>query len=241
MDFVFTVCDRPDYLEQALASWRRVRGVERHRFHFQVEPTLATPANVALIEQFGQDVLAPVSWQVNPTLLGVHLNPYVAFIHGFGAADYVVLCEDDVVVSEDIVEYHEWASAAYVHDTELAAVCSYVHDGTGPFDHVLRTPAFAPLIWGTWRDRWDEYVGREWDKDGSTYNGTPGNNVGWDWNLNTRVCPRLGKKFLLPLMSRADHIGVVGTHSREGDAFTHARVFEPAVQPQRYCEPVGVY
>jgi hypothetical protein len=79
---------------------------------------------------------------------------------------------------------------------------------------IFVTDLFNPLIWGLWKDRWVDVVRDTWDHDYSTYNGTPGNQAGWDWNLNTRVIPNLGLKCSLPLQSRVSHIGVVGTHGR---------------------------
>ena len=56
-----------------------------------------------------------------------------------------------------------------------------------------------------------------WDRDYSTYNGSPGFETGWDWNLDTRVFPAHGLVAVAPRVSRVRNIGEVGERGTPED------------------------
>lgn len=210
-----TAYNRPDYLAQTLESWARVRGLGRWHIVFRVEPSDVQDEILRLIDAFKQKAdLASTETILNPERYGVLHHPWVGFEDLFGRFDFVARAEDDLLVATDILEYLEWASAHFQFDADVAAILGYASGAAGASAaDVVVEQWFNPLVWGTWRHRWVDVIRDTWDHDYSTFNGTPGNQAGWDWNLNTRVLPSLGLLCAHPAVSRSNHIGVYGVHS----------------------------
>lgn len=209
-----TAYNRIPYLQQTLASWEDVDGQEDWDFIASVEPSPVQQQVVEEFEEFFSKTnfnLAEV--RVNEKLEGVLHHPWMCFegLFGFGRYDFVVRAEDDLVVSNDILEFFSWAAHNYQGDPQVATVHAYSSDD-GPINAVRKSEAFSPWLWGTWRNRWRDLIGPTWDHDYSTYNGFPGNQSGWDWNLNTRIFPQYDLRSIVPVTSRANNIGVYGTH-----------------------------
>lgn len=229
---LLTAFNRPHYLAQALSSWKNVRGLEDWKIYAQLEPC-------AFAEEQRRQILSTfaghpdVTVVINSTVHGVLHNPWVGFDHLFSAgADFVVRTEDDLVVSRDILEYFEWAAQTFQNNSRVAAVNAYTRL-SGEQNEVILTENFSPLVWGTWEDRWDGLIGPTWDHDYSTFNGVPGNQAGWDWNLNTRVFPQHNLLTCAPIASRVHNIGVLGTHSTPENYETSSS-FREDHGPQRY-------
>lgn len=212
-----TICDRPQYLEPVLASWQNVASAAEVDWWFMIEPTPVQDECWFLVNRFRQRIGLPSDrytiWP-NERRLGVLENPYRGLKLAFGAgAEYVVLAEDDVLVSRDVLAYHAWAADRFAPDSPepAMAVCSHrLAERGGPYD-VTWSDRFDPLVWGTWRGRWQAVIEPSWDHDYST---GPGGGVeaGWDWNLN-RMIPETGFQVLKPAQSRSMHIGQHGgTH-----------------------------
>lgn len=208
---VMTVADRPWYLEQTLHSWQQVRGVEDWFFHFFVEPG----NRLASVKQRLKEFPLPHRTTVNRQRLGVLENPYRAMSTAFeDGAEFTVLAEEDVVVSDDILDFFSFCSDRFVADTQVLGVCANHRYPTAvePLKGVFRLPLFNPLVWGTWKDRWDSLIGPTWDHDYSSGK-VDGSASGWDWHLNLRVLPDNNMHLILPTNARSDHIGeILGAH-----------------------------
>ena len=230
-----TAYDRPQYLAPVLDSWSDVRGLDRWRMVFRIEPSEVTDVMVRLVEQFIERTgLTDYEIIVNPQRYGVLHHPWVGFDDLFATCgfDFVVRAEDDLLVSTDILEYFEWASEFFAVDPRVAVI----HGHTwyqGPDDTVMVTEHFSPLVWGTWRPVWDQTIRDTWDHDYSTFTGQPGHEAGWDWNLNKRILPTNGLKCAWPTASRVDHIGVVGTHGTP-ENFVRSESFQAQRPVTRY-------
>lgn len=209
---VFTVCDRPGYLAQTLEMWGHVRGLRRWRVEFYIEPTGFVKENLELIVRFKRALELDNVWAyVNDRRMGVLSNPCHAYSLAFErGADFVMLAEDDVMVSSDILEYLEYASRSLKGDQNVIGVCCHTH-ADGPVEEMYLASDFSPLGWGTWSDRWPEFQ-ETWDHD---YSSGQGSLSGWDWNIKYRVMG--DRKFVFPRTSRTQHIGVRGTHMQEQD------------------------
>lgn len=217
---VFTVYDRVNYFQQTLHHWREVRGLKDWDVIFSIEPSDVLPHMIEEIQMFMEDVNIDAQIIVNPERYGVLQHPWVALQNLFinDNYDFVVRAEDDLIVSDDILEYFSWAAETYKTDNDVATVHGMSFDPTGSNpSRVARVAGFNPWIWGTWRHHWIEYISPTWDHDYSTFNVFPGNQSGWDWNLNTRVFPALKFVGIYPEVSRVDNIGVVGTHGTESN------------------------
>ena len=224
-----TVHRRPHYLRETLASWSRVRGLDRWCFEFAVEPSPELGEVLRVIEEFGMGEA-----HVNGVREGVSRNPHVALSRAFRRADFAVLAEEDIVVSDDILEYFEWAEATYAAEPVLA-VCARSPLREAERDAVRRIDKFEVQVWGTWSDRWERLLAPTWDFDYSTYTGEPGNHAGWDWNITERVMPSMFMQCVRPDASRVSHIGV------EGGEHTTPETAEADASPtfEAHREPVA--
>lgn len=211
----FTAWDRPHYLQPSLASWRQARGVETADLMFRVEPGNDEVLSLCSDADFG----ASLSVTVNPERYGESRNPWEALQDGFATgAGFVILGEDDDVVSDDILDYFTWAADRYEHDEHILAVCAFqqYRKPGGPGGVVLE--AFhQPWIWGTWADRWENILSGDWDFDYS--------HKGFDWHIRERHVQQARRACVFPCESRSQQIGREGVH------------FTPAVYDQfrSYC------
>lgn len=231
-DLIFTSYNRPEYLQQTVYSWNGVRNLQSWNTTFYIEPSDQQDTVVSLALSLNTSVTAVL----NTEKLGVLVNPWNAINTTFeNGADFVVLAEDDVLVSQDILEYFEWASLEYETAKRVMLINAFSRLGGEKANQVMIEGSFSPLIWGVWRKHWESYLRDTWDKDYSTGN-SDGSEAGWDWNIN-RILTREKLGVVKPLQSRSDHIGLIGTHmtpdameSSRGVDFTEIR------GRQRYTE-----
>lgn len=232
-ELVFTAYNRPDYLHQVVSSWNNVRNLGLWNATFYIEPSDMN----SVIGDIAMNLQTTVTANFNAEKNGVLVNPWVALNTAFeNGADFVVLAEDDVVVSQDILEYFEWTSEEYSTAKRVLAVNAYSRIGAGQPNQLIQESRFSPLVWGIWKDRWEEHLRDTWDKDYSSGN-ADGSEAGWDWNIN-RILLEKELTILKPLQSRADHIGEFqGTHMTP-DLFEDSRGlgFEQIRGRQRYIE-----
>jgi hypothetical protein len=244
---LLTAFDRPHYLAPVLASWARVRDLPAWHLRVAVEPSGVRDGVVDLVRSFvretGHDDTEVV---LNPTRLGVLENPYAHLDALFRAGHgFVLRAEDDLLVADDVLELFGHVASTYADDPSVATAHAFSPDpvsASAPSpgaDELVRSSAFCPWVWGTWRDRWLGLVGPTWDRDYSTYNVEPGFETGWDWNLNTRVFPAQGLCAVAPAVSRVQNIGEVGEHGTPDD-LVPAPTFVAHQPPLRYRErPAG--
>lgn len=211
----FTAFDRPAYLRETLESWKRVRGTEDWHLYALIEPSrFIQETRELFFDLNASNPFKDIEILVNPQIYGPQHNPWVGMERLFHCSgnDFAVCTEDDHPVSDDILEYFTWADNTYRSDPSIGTVCAYSNTDGDP-DKVSRRIGFSPWTWGTWRDRWYHTIGPTWDHDYSTFNGFPGNQSGFDWNLNTRVFPEKGISTIFPHASRSQNIGKFGAHA----------------------------
>lgn len=234
---VFTAHKRQDYLRKSLESWGRARGIENAVLDFHIEPSEEFGAVCEVIyhqvaRQAGELTLHP-----NPALLGVQRNPYQALYCGFssywhehtgGPRDFVILAEDDFVVSDDVLEYFAWAQREYYHDPRALAVSATQFDRQGDINEALLIKGWTGWVWGTWRDRWENILKPDW-----TFAYEHG---GWDWRIIKHWCGVRGYGTVTPAVSRSQHIGQYGGVHTNPDTFRdhQSRCFEPLIAPAPY-------
>jgi hypothetical protein len=231
-----TAYNRPAYLQQVLHSWETVRGLRDWHFVAMIEPSPFQWQIKEELELFVEKAgLTDYEILINPVRYGVLHHPWVGFTRLLLQRnfDFVVRAEDDLIVSDDILEYFSWAAERYRYDEKVATVQAFTQQQSGNVGEVMTTDDFSPLVWGTWRSWWDNLLGPTWDHDYSTNNGVYGQEAGWDWNINTRIFPAHGLKSIVPGRSRVDNIGQVGTHSDPRD-FVQAPTFEAHRDPVAY-------
>lgn len=204
MAIAMTCYNRPGYLERTLATWEHVRGLED-----VAERCIFIDRSDPAMEHTMECLASEHGWAHHTRLSnhGVLLNPVESVSDMFrrAATDFVILAEDDVVVSSDVLEYFTWAQR-FRDDQTVGVVCAHRPQGTF-VEHprreaVARILGFScPLVWGTWRDRWERDIQPTWDRD---YR-----NHGWDWNLNM-LMKASGHYSVFPEQNRSDHIGEAG-------------------------------
>lgn len=206
---VFTAFNRTEYFTATLQSWNLARNLRSWQTTFFVEPSDVRDQMNEIALQLDTDVTVIN----NETQLGVLVNPWTAINYAFevNQADFVVLAEDDVIVSHDVLEFFEWTSEEYSTASDILCLNAFSRIGGGRPNQITREANFSPLVWGVWRNRWETTLRDTWDKDYSTGN-PDGSEAGWDWNIN-RIITNNGYSVIKPIQSRSDHIGEFdGTH-----------------------------
>lgn len=215
INVTMTAFNRPDYFRESLASWKQVRNVHGEYGKGWSLLVSCEPGPVNLdMQRVAWSERDWATFSSNREQLGVLVHPWHCFNEMFElGAPFTVLAEDDIVVSSDIMEYFNWAAYEFAEDSNVLGVCAFTQE-CGKANEVRKSQGFSPLIWGTWKDRWDNILRDRWDKDYST---GPGNGVeaGWDWEIN-RILKEKNMNFIFPKASRSNHIGRFnGTHMVE--------------------------
>jgi hypothetical protein len=217
-ELVFTAYNRPYYLQASVASWNQVRNLKQWNATFYVEPSGISDQ---IVEQAMQ-LATTTTVIVHAEKLGVLVNPWFALNDAFErGADFVVIAEDDIAVSQDILEYFEWASIEYQGAKNILCINAFSAIGGDKPGEIMQTRKFSPLVWGVWRDRWEEHLRDTWDKDYSTGK-ADGSEAGWDWNIN-RILVEKELNVLVPLQSRSDHLGEHGGTHMTPDLYPSSR------------------
>lgn len=213
---VMTVCQRPFYLKPVLDGWMKVRGYQDWPFIFMVENTPTRDAMIAVIEEFNHPNKTVV---LNAERLGVLENPFAGLAKAFDIDRYefVVLAEEDLLPSTNILEFFDVAHGAMIHNSRILAACAQglpdlEPEGWKPKPYELELKqSFKVWLWGTTHENWYLYIRDTWDHNYST--GTQYQS-GWDWNLDLRVLPELNMKCLFPKTSLVDNLGQwLGAHA----------------------------
>lgn len=208
----FTAYNRPNYLDATLNTWADARLWGRIPVFVYAEPsTCQMPPR----DRFEATRHPSIHFTQNDHRYGVLSNIHRAYAQTFvtSTADFVFCGEDDLLVSDDIVEYFLWAAEEFRDDPSIAAVCAGQPEplrlGGDPGVNAAFKGVFQGSVWGTWRDRWDDLISPTWDHSYST---GEGDHRGYDWNLMLRVLPEANMQCIRLFHSRTDHIGVHGTH-----------------------------
>ena len=227
---VFTANDRPWYMTRVLDTWRNVRGIDAAHMIFQCEPHPEMTGLIAAEALFAE----PAEIRVNDRQAGCEANTGIALAAGFETgADFVVLGEDDGIVTSDLLEYMAWAAECYQDDGDVFAVCTFQDAPPGGYGEVRRTDWFFPPVWGIWRDRWAAL------KDDWPQGQFEGHS--WDWWMITRM-RAAGQHVIQPMATRSQQIGEYGTYQRGSlqEAWDRQQ-FTADIPPQAYREIGGLY
>lgn len=195
---VFTAFSRPAYLTRVLRAWEAVRGLDTVDLHFQVEP--GYPQVAEMCREFAAKHGGLV--RVNPQRLGVQMNPRIAIDNAFTglAADFVILAEDDLLVSPGVLEYFRFAAAAFERRPDVLAASAFqiLAPPEAELGGVLVDKFFPGQVWGTWSNRWGHTLYPSW------------NLSGWDLHINRELVGRQGYRIAMPNFSHSQHIGAFG-------------------------------
>jgi len=148
----------------------------------------------------------------NQERYGVMRNVWHALDSAFSDDEtFVLVAEDDVLVSDDLIEFMSWARDEYRDDVDVLGVVATQRWFNPRRLHNARTRAdFAAPVWGTWQEKWWEVL-----RDGWPQKKLRGEEMGWDWWVRNKLMIQLGWKFVVPDYARCQHIGVLGAHMTE--------------------------
>jgi hypothetical protein len=248
-----TACKRPYYWRETVKSWEQARGIsDMLMFYVAMGRSDREREMTAVLQQSNLMDRPGVIVRPDPVPnMGMHRaigdmgNMLLADTKNPApGADFVVFGEEDVVVSDDVLEYFAWAAAEFEDNGNVAAVCAHSPGGQGWDKHepaddgdadqwqVRLLPYFNAWCWGTWWDRWPMFA-KEWDWDCTSGGAT---DSGWDWNIATRILPRNNKLCVVPDASRSQNIGrLEGWASSDWSfSFSQAQSFRPHREPGKY-------
>lgn len=215
----FTVYNRPDYLKTTLDSWLKVRNKNKHGFIFKVEASDKLEEVLSVIESFKNNIGVPVGIIINDPKSGVGKNQQEALSISFDGmnSDATIMAEDDIIVSNDIIEYFEYVFSKYEHDEEVLAACSHRYTEGDLGTLIIKDKSFDPWIWGIWKAKWEKYLKNDWDLEQFKL----GDRVlgGFDYHIVYRILPKHGLVSVFPSATRSKHIGINGTYSRDHNYF----------------------
>ena len=201
----FTVSGlRQKYLREALDSWSQARGIGDWHLLFALEPCRVN-FPIAEFTQWAHRSFASAEVVVADTRLGCLRNTRRAMSLAFAAgAEFAVLAEEDLLVSTDVLEYFGHCRDTYSAQENVTVVCGHsLRAETGGPADVVRSSWFNPLVWGTWKDRWEGFIDPSWGP-------FQGNMESWDNNLRVQVSSA-GREAVFPVQSRSLHIGQAST------------------------------
>ena len=264
---VITAWRRPRYLEQTLASWGRVRGVGRlGGLIAALGPSDVAEQQVEIIHLAGRALgldgrlvitLDSAAAKASPGMhraLGEALtktrNLVLAGIGeppdspGRVSAKAVICAEEDIVVSDDILEYMVWALNRFETDPLVPVVCAHDIGGQGwdipgigqqglhaAQDQVALADYFNPWVWATWTGRKLDFLLENWDWDATL--GPVAWQNGYDWQIRRLIHDR-GLLSAVPSASRSQNIG------RDGGYYARPELFDQtqAASFRKHREPV---
>jgi CDGSH-type Zn-finger protein len=239
-----TACRRPEYTQKVLESLARCTGSSEYK----LVPFCDGP-HQQVIDVFKGVDFCEVEVNVNKKRLGHTQNTHKALSRGFELSDYVILLEDDTVLSKDFLEFHEHCRENFKDDESVYTVSA------GHYNNIdkkyseeerslyKRNQWFSNQGWGTWIDRWEEEGGikHNWEAPETVGYGVYITNYkygGWDGLINKHA--RKGRDEILSVVSRVKNIG-----AREGVHFGYPpnyRSFEEyhkdQIEVQDWC---GLY
>jgi hypothetical protein len=228
MAVVMMAWRRPYYLRQTLGAWSRVRGIDGVRTLAIAKadhpPTRDEQSGIILAAEqaCGRHIqIWPDSPAATRSNAG-HRAIGEAFQQAFrdSGTDFLVYAEEDILPSDDVLEYMRVMATEFEDDHRVLAVCAHTRAGyarsvlgiaeadADPALVRLR-PDITGWIFGVWRDRYRDILEPTWDWDCTSggLNDPAGQGpAGWDWNM-TRIVASRGLRCVMPDASRSQNIG----------------------------------
>lgn len=218
---LLTAHKRPGYLQQVLDSWRAVPELDSFR-HITVALGRSPKEDEVqqVINQFQRTIQVPVRIRWDSARAVVSPSCHRAMGEALAAEyaqpglEFVVISEEDVIVSDDVMRYMLWAREKFEHDSSVLTISAHNPLGQGWHEFYDDSDAdqglvalqgqFHPWCWATWKDRWLTYLEPEWDWDATK--GTSWHDNGYDWQI-CRIMESEGLYAVTPYASRSQNIG----------------------------------
>lgn len=226
MAVMCTAWRRPAYLQETLTSWSRARGIRDIR-QFTVALGWADHQTFGRQVEVIESLKRPMGHKVRikpdssaaraARGMGRAVGEAVSALFADPGCSFVIAGEEDVIVSDDVLEYFAWAASEFAGDPRVLLVNGHDEGGQGwdrPGIGALNgsadqyasrlNRAFNPWCWGTWADRWNRILKPQWDWECDSGGQL---DSGHDWQIATRIIPRGGFLCVTPDASRSQNIG----------------------------------
>lgn len=229
---VVTAKSRPKYLERVLRSWENVRGAEKvHTFLLALGRSEHQSVQIALAHDSTLRVRVRLDSSRAHASPGMHraIGEAIDSVLEAPGVEFVVLGEEDVVMSSDALEYFDWCRKEMWKDPQVLVACAHNRGGCGwdaktiaqiqggvewalrdddtdaDQQAVRKLAYYNPWGWGITRHAWTHVVRPQWDWECDTGGAS---DSGYDWNMATRILPNEGWLALVPDAARSQNIGV---------------------------------
>lgn len=227
-----TAYGRPRYLRQSLRSWQKARGINAtHSFVVALGKSPVHAAQRTIIEGY-RPMVSEIYYDRDPRREGkMHAAILDAANHIFLDPEvrFLIFGEEDVVVSNDVLEYFSWAKDRFATDPRVLLVNAHCVGGQGWDKHepapdttrqreVSLRSYFNAWCWGTWRHKWP-ILRDNWD-DGKNITASA---QGYDWRIQVSTMPKGSYLAVTPEASRSQCIG------REGGVYSTEATWQFAV------------
>jgi hypothetical protein len=217
----FTVFNRPDYLRRTLWSWASADLSAVKDITFFVEDTPIRGSCVHAIQEFMEEVGVPVEIVLNTGKPHPHWGCFNNTKRVFDVLStdfdgFVILAEDDFVISPDAVRFLSTMADLHKDDKTVLAVCCKNNQRNTcsliPAEWKY-APDFSGAVWGTWTSTWRDFLGSKFtERD-------------WDIQITTKTLPQHSKRCVVPVANRSFHIGEMGIHCNGGKGYALASNF----------------
>lgn len=212
INIAISAYNRPEYLQRCISALYGAKGFSRQKYGVfcAMDCHEDGSINKDVLSVFMNHQLVP---DVAETKQGCNFTVKKALDLAWASRpDFVLMIEDDIIISDDALLYIEWAAETYKQDRSVRTIGLWGHDkGPSPskvipqeqYTTVMRQNYFTCWGWGTWPDRWAE-INAKWTTGGDSHE------TSWD----VIVSQSLGNRTeILPSVSRAYNCGELnGTH-----------------------------
>jgi hypothetical protein len=243
-----TAWRRPQYLEPVLASWAAAAAILKpDRFVISLQDSDRHSEQLEVIGRAQEKF--PVELEVigqsqagHPKVDGPHraIGDAGHYLFSDPAVEFLVFGEEDVLVSDDVLLYMQWARTEFADDPRMLIACAHSVGGTGwdrpeqaqdadADERVVRVlPYFNPWCWGTWRDRWANVLEPGWCWQALAHS------TGYDWSIQRHMESQY--RCAVPDASRSQNIGEQeGLYSTPDTwSYAHAPSFREHREPVAY-------
>jgi hypothetical protein len=198
---------RENYLKETLESWRNARGIENYDFYIFIDRSENLQNILDVANNFKKTSLFNVYITVNKIgQQGNWRNSFNAINSIINRYEFVILAEDDVIVSNDSLEYFDYLIPIYQDSEDIISIsANYVNDNAFNDNSVFVINGFSGLVWGTWPKWWNKILKTAWSIP-------PENGIAWDEVANL-IVRGYDLRSVVPAVSRSQHIGKTGYYS----------------------------
>lgn len=196
--------NRPHYLFRMLKTLQNVRGLNPAMVTVFIDGFFEEPASIARLFGLKVDQHEGVS-EKNSRICQHYKKSITTSFDNFPDANFLVILEEDLDVSVDILSYFKQLLPVYENDESVYCISAWNDQG---YEYTVHDPSMTYRI--------ETMPGLGWVLSRKLYKGEleakwPAPNVFWDWDMWMRVpSQRKGRECIIPDISRTYHFGAKG-------------------------------